>query len=505
MLRGVVALAVAALAAGQEQSDADAAAARLRRGYKPSCDVPLADGVDDTEACDEVHAAFLTWLDDSGATINPAVEIRANEKTGMRGLHAKEPISAGTELASVPRSIWLDESVAMESEVSDLLKLVKEKAKSMPAHVPTLIWLVHERLIGSRSDFDPYFQYLPKYDNLVYTFSESTRKLLGAGCPLSVSNRLIHEVWHDGDLEFKMLSSQIWDPRPQLFPQAPPGSPPNSKFPQRLRAAYDWAVATIYSRTIGPDTRELTAVVPFMDLPNHDNVASEGETYDIDQLAQPDGWEVSDQVDGMVMVANRDYDAGEELVAAYDNVTIETWPLPRIPECHARMLTIYGFTDGHKNRDCFTLYMHPKDFMKPADPEDQSEEEDYRLGVLTQENVGPKPIYTWDIRSDLSNLGSQVAKVLRILMLPSMTELKNGADSEVDEIEVWKTLQRLVKEQGAIQRPELAKMETFEGEAAEGSQPLTDGATAALKQWFGVATDGAKRVQKKLEKRIKSK
>ena len=49
------------------------------------------------------------------------------------------------------------------------------------------------------------------------------------------------------------------------------------------------------------------------------------------------------------------------------------------------------------------------------------------------------------------------------------------------------------------------KMETFESEAAEGAQPLTDGATAALKQWFGVATEGMKRVQKKLEKRIKSK
>lgn len=453
----------------------------------------------------QVHSAFLDWLKDGGATINPAVEIRTDEKTGMRGLHAKEKISAGTELASVPRSLWLDETVAMESQVGDLLKTVKEKAKGMPPHIPTLIWLVHERLIGPASKFDPYFQYLPKYDNLVYTFSESTRKLLLAGAPQAVTNRLVHEVWHDGDLEFQMLSAQIWDPRPQFFPQAPPGSPPGSKFPQRLRAAYDWAVSTVYSRSIGADTRELTTVVPFLDLPNHDNSASEGETYDIDQLAQPAGWEVADQVDGIVMVANRDYDADEQLFAAYDNVTIETWPLPRIPECHGRMLTIYGFTDGNKNRDCFTLYLNPKDFMKPADPKDQSEEEDYRLGLLAQENVGPKPIYIWDLRSDLNNLGMGVAKVLRILMLPSITDLANGADSEVDEIEVWKTIQRLVKEQSVIQRKELAEMETFESEAAEGSQPYTDGTTTALRQWFGVATQGMKRVQKKLDKRIKSK
>ena len=168
------------------------------------------------------------------------------------------------------------------------------------------------------------------------------------------------------------------------------------------------------------------------------------------------------------------------------------------------MLTIFGFTDGHKNRDCFSLYVNPKDFMKPADPADQPEEEDYRLGLLEQEGVGPKPIYIWDLRNDLSNLGQQVAKVLRILMLPSITDLKNGADSEVDELQVWKNLQRLVKEQGKVQKAELAKLETFD-EVADGSQPFTDGTTAALKQWFGVATSGMKRVQKKLEKRIKSK
>lgn len=453
----------------------------------------------------QVHARFLEWLNDGGATINPAVEIRASETSGMRGLHAKEPISEGTEIASVPRSLWLDQRSAMKSEVAELLTVVKEKAKGMPAHIPTLIWLVHERLIGTKSDFDPYFQYLPKFDNLPYTFNEATRKLLLAGAPLGVTNRLVHEVWHDGDLEYNMLSEQIFDPRPQLFPQAPPGSPPGSRFPQRLRAAYDFAVATIYSRTIAGDTREITAVVPFLDLPNHDNSASAGEVFDLDQLAQPPGWEIEEQVDGIVMVAQRDYDAGEELFAAYDNVTIETWPLPRLPECHARMLTAYGFTDGDHNRDCFTVYINPKDFMKPSDPKDQPEEEDYRLGILEQENVGPKPIYTYDVRGDLSLLGSGVGKVLRILMLPSMTDLANGADSEVDEIEVWRTIQRLVKEQGAVQRKELAKMDTFENEVGERGQPFTNGTTAALKQWMNVATHGLKRVQKKIEKRCKSK
>ena len=501
----LLALALTLPALSAAQQEADDAAKNLRRGYKPNCEAPLANGADDTAACESVHTEFRSWLEEGGATIHPAVEIKASEKTGLRGLHAKESISEGTELASVPRSMWLDESVAFESKAADLLRAVKEQAKGMPPHIPTLIWLVHERLLGAASNFNPYFQYLPKYEDLAMTFNDATRKLLLAGAAPSVTNRLVHEVWHDADKEFSMLSAQIWDPRPELFPQAPPGSPPGSKFPQRLRAAYDWAVGTVYSRAIGADARELTAVVPLMDLPNHDNSASEGPVFDVDQLAQPEGWEVADQVDGMVMVANRDYAAGEELFAAYDNVTIETWPLPRFPECHSRMLSLYGFTDGDKARDCFHLYVDPKDFMKPSDPEDESEEEDYRLGLLQTEGPGLRPIYVWTLRSDLENLGNVVTKVLRILMLPNLTELKNGADSEVDEMEVWKTLQRLVKEQGTVAKPEMAKMETFEVEQGGKTATLKDATNVALRQWFDVANGGAKRVQKKLEKRIKSK
>ena len=32
-------------------------------------------------------------------------------------------------------------------------------------------------------------------------------------------------------------------------------------------------------------------------------------------------------------------------------------------------------------------------------------------------------------------------------MMPSMTDLKNGAESEVDDLEVWKAILNLVKDQ----------------------------------------------------------
>ena len=93
--------------------------------------------------------------------------------------------------------------------------------------------------------------------------------------------------------------------------------------------------------------------------------------------------------------------AGEELFTAYENASISTWPVARYPSCHEHMLIRYGFTDGATARDCFHIFVDPEEFMQPSDPEDEAEGEDYRLGILAQENLGPRPIYIWAIHSDL--------------------------------------------------------------------------------------------------------
>ena len=64
---------------------------------------------------------------------------------------------------------------------------------------------------------------MPKYEDIAMAWSESARGVLIEGTAPGVHNSLVHEVWHDADKEYLMLSERIMDPRPEVFPQAPPG------------------------------------------------------------------------------------------------------------------------------------------------------------------------------------------------------------------------------------------------------------------------------------------
>ena len=52
-------------------------------------------------------------------------------------------------------------------------------------------------------------------------------------------------------------------------------APPPQPRPQRLRAAFDWAYNALYSRTISREVGHFTAIIPFVDTPNHVNVDEE--------------------------------------------------------------------------------------------------------------------------------------------------------------------------------------------------------------------------------------
>ena len=227
-----------------------------------------------SEQCTDELGRFLEWLEEGGATIHPSLTVRPGEG-GMRGLHATGVVEEGAELARVPRNLWLDEATALKSdELGKLLTTVKEQAKGMPEHVPLLIYLVAERLKGADSFWHPYFQWLPDLRSLPMAFSPAQRAKLIASAPPALINQLVDISWHDADLEFEMLKTRVFDPRPALFRQAPPGGG-NVLVPQRLRAAFDWAYNALYSRTISREVGHFTAMIPFVDTPNHVNVDEE--------------------------------------------------------------------------------------------------------------------------------------------------------------------------------------------------------------------------------------
>ena len=214
---------------------------------------------------------LLSWLAANGATLHPSLAVRMSEATGIRGLHAEAPLAVGTELARVPRSLWLDDSTAVTSGVGPLLVEIKAQATRLPQHTSLLIFLLHERLRGEASFWSAYFAFLPQAypvrptkttstarpprllpavnvshswlvvqrQELLASWPDARRTALLSAVPRGLAEWIAHEHWSYSETEFDLLRRIVFEPHPTLFP---------AKDQAALRAAYEWAYGTIHSR-----------------------------------------------------------------------------------------------------------------------------------------------------------------------------------------------------------------------------------------------------------------
>lgn len=247
-----------------------------------------------------------------------------------------------------------------------------------------------------------------------------------------------------------MLKRVVFDPKPQLFPHSQPSN---------LRNAYDWAYGTIHSRghsgqhaaTAQVDgSIDLFAVIPFLDAMNHANSAG-GISGDLAQV--PVSSEESGGEAAIRLLANREYNAGEELYVSYDNTT----------GCHVKLLSMYGFTDPHKRRDCFHLSVHPDELLDQP----LGVDEDYRYKLLQQQELAGRyeigglargrPLM-WSLHDN--EMPTNALAAIRILRLPPMDHLdpktlstlqasdfdaKNAIDG-LNEPAAWETLEMVVRQ-----------------------------------------------------------
>ena len=155
----------------------------------------------------------------------------------------------------------------------------------------------------------------------------------------------------------------------------------------------------------------------------------------------------------MNLLTNRDYSADEELHVSYDNTT----------SCHVKLLSMYGFTDPHVRRDCFHLSIHPDAVVEQP----QGVDEDYRYQLLQQQAlVGRYEIgglrrgrpLMWSLHEN--EMPIEALASIRILKLPPADHLGSELLSSlqasdfdaktviegVDEIAVWDTLEKVVRE-----------------------------------------------------------
>lgn len=164
---------------------------------------PVAWTVSDSSLAEARQRGFISWLKEGGATIHPALSLRQGTGTGVRGLHTDEPLPANTELAYVPRGLWLDDSTAATSTVGPLLAEIRKQTSRLPQHTSLLIFLVHEKLIGAASVWARYFDWLPQsYPDLPTSWSDQRRNAMLAAVPRGIVEWLAHEHWSYGETEF---------------------------------------------------------------------------------------------------------------------------------------------------------------------------------------------------------------------------------------------------------------------------------------------------------------
>lgn len=164
----------------------------------------LAVGTVSSNDADAMHQReFFSWLAEGGATIHPSLSLRQGATTGVRGLHTDEPLAVDTELAYVPRALWLDDSTAANSAVGPLLGKIREQTSRLPQHTSLLIFLVHEKLIGTQSLWARYFDWLPQaYHDLPTSWSDRRRNAMLAAVPRGIVEWIAHEHWSYSETEF---------------------------------------------------------------------------------------------------------------------------------------------------------------------------------------------------------------------------------------------------------------------------------------------------------------
>ena len=404
-----------------------------------------------SDGTSEQEQKIVEWLADGGATVHSSLLLRRSRTLGARGLHTAAPLAPGTELAAIPRRLWLDDANTAQSHVGPLLSKIKSQAKRLPKPSALAILMVHEKLQGAASFWGPYIEHLPSaYPELPLYWSQHLRRVILSAIPQGMGTWL-HTVHLDyAEKEFALLKQVVFEPHPELFPQTKTYT---------LYDAYAWAYCTILSRA--HSMGDMLALIPWADSTNHNSSAA-GAVGDLGLVPLPKDAAV-ESAEAMQLLSNRAYNTGEEVFVAYDNLT----------KCHAHMLALYGFTDAHEiSRDCFHLELDDAavnwgarstvENTQQQHAEEtgrQATDEDYRLNLLAAHGLQRQPgDFSWTLQKQQLRtiLVAEVLPTIRAMLLPPSMEgavnhLQPGREINlrrpmkgVDEVLVWRTLRAAV-------------------------------------------------------------
>jgi protein-histidine N-methyltransferase len=219
-----------------------------------------------------------SWLVEAGGH-HDGLEIR--DLGEMRGVVATKPIARGSEVARIPRSLL----ITLETALARLA----ERRLSPPAlelsseRTQLAVWLLVERG-DPLSAFQPYFNALPRsLPRFPIYASAEDRSLLDG----SLAGAMLDRLRVNLEADHATLTAR---------------APGLSIQPDELV----WATMCAASRSflLGIDGRETTALVPFLDMLNHERGPNTRWSYSADSQA-------------VTLTAQRDYQPGDEVCCDY--------------------------------------------------------------------------------------------------------------------------------------------------------------------------------------------
>jgi SET domain-containing protein/rubisco large subunit methyltransferase-like protein len=246
-----------------------------------------------------------SWLVAAGGH-HEGVEIRELGET--RGVVATRPITRGSEVVRVPRSLLITLPTALGRLEARQVRVTELALSSENARLA--VWLLVERG-DPRSGFQPYFDTLPRsLARFPINAASADRALLDG----SLAGAMLDRLRADLEADHAKLVAGV------------------AMFRSLELDELVWARLCVGSRSfgLGIDGRDATALVPFVDMVNHERGPNTRWDYD------PKG-------QAFLLIAQRAYQPGEEVCCNYGG------------KPNAYLLLHYGFCLDDNDADEATL------------------------------------------------------------------------------------------------------------------------------------------------------
>jgi len=242
-----------------------------------------------------------SWLVEAGGH-HEGVEIRELGET--RGVVATRPITRGSELVRVPRSLLITLQTAVAQLEDRQVRVAELELSSDKARLAA--WLLVERR-DPRSVFQPYFDALPhSLPRFPINAASADRALLDG----SLAGATLDRLRADLEADHAKLVAGV------------------AMFRSLGLDELVWARMCVGSRSfgLGIDGRDATVLVPFVDMVNHERGPNTRWDYDPERQA-------------FRLVAQRAYQPGEEVCCSYGD------------KPNAYLLLHYGFCIDDNDAD----------------------------------------------------------------------------------------------------------------------------------------------------------